>query len=814
MVTIPEALSAATQQHQAGQLQAAEQIYRQILAVEPDHPHALHQLGLLAHQSGRPDVAVEFVLRAIAICDSEAVFHNSLGEAYRALQRDAEAIACYERALQLWPNAAQFSCNLGMALNNTGRRAEAIDAFCRALALQPDFISARYNLGNTLYAAGRLSESVECYRQVVLLDAAHAAAHYNMGVVFSDQGKLEEACACFERAVQVRPDDDEAHNNLGTVWRSLGQTERAIGCFQRSVQIQPRNFKALNNLGSVWNDLGHSGQAVACFQQALEVAPHAAALHNNLGNALRALGQIDNARSCFERALQLAPDLAEAHHALGHLWKQKGRVAEAIACYQRAVQLEPDHPAPLGDLVHLLQHACDWRELPDLTRRAIDGLSRNAQGGAFDPMAPFSCLAFVDPASTAAQQLQCAQQRARGILHRAASTAKERSSPLVSVPKSVIRIGYLSPDFREHPVARCVVELFEQHDRSRVTLTGYSTGPDDGSALRKRVAGAVDRFVDLQNATDAEAAERIAADGVEILVDLAGYTGEARTAILAQRPAPVQVNYLGYPGTTGAEFIDYILVDDFVVPAGRQPFFSEKLVHLPECFMVRDGRMELAGQPPSRSACGLPEQGVVFCAFNNSFKIGPAIFNVWMELLKETPGSVLWISEANALMVANLRNEAAARGVATDRLVFAPRLPGLAEHLARYRLADLFLDTFPYNAHATACDALWAGCPVLTCSGESFASRVAGSLLRTVGLPELITSGLDEYRDMALRLARDSGQRAALRDRLQTNGTSSPLFDSTRFARNIEQAYETMRENARSGAPPRAFAVQRTDRGA
>ena len=327
---------------------------------------------------------------------------------------------------------------------------------------------------------------------------------------------------------------------------------------------------------------------------------------------------------------------------------------------------------------------------------------------------------------------------------------------------SRIALGYLSADFRTHPVAQLIVETFERHDRARFAVHGYSYGRDDGTPFRRRLAGAFDRFIDLQEASLAEAVRQITADEVDILIDLTGYTRHARTAILAFRPAPIQVNYLGYPGTMGTATVDYILVNPFVVPPEQQPFFTEKLVHLPDCYQPNDGKREIASRAVSRVECGLPEKGFVFCSFNASYKIGPDVFETWMILLKAVPGSVLWLLEDNRFAPGNLRREAEARGVAASRLVFAPRLP-LAEHLARHQAADLFLDTFPVNAHTTASEALWAGLPLLTIAGETFVSRVAGSLLRTVGLAELVTSCLDDYRAMALRLANDPGLLADLR---------------------------------------------------
>jgi len=377
----------------------------------------------------------------------------------------------------------------------------------------------------------------------------------------------------------------------------------------------------------------------------------------------------------------------------------------------------------------------------------------------------------------------------------------------IRVEESRIRIGYLSADFCEHPVAYATAELFEKHDREPFEILGYSCGPDDGGAMRQRLVKAFDRFADVSNLAFMDAARRIAADGVDILVDLTGYTQHAPTEILAYHPAPVQVNYLGYPGTMGADYMDYIFVDDFVVPTDQQSYFSERLVHLPGCYLPYASQQKISAITPSRAKCVLPEEGFVFCCFNNSYKITPAMYDVWMRLLKAVPGSVLWLRENNRWVAANLRREAESRGVAADRLVFASKWP-LPEHLSRYRLADLYLDTFPYNAHSMAGDVLWAGCLLLTMSGHTFASRVAGSLLRTVGLPELVTESLEQYEELALRLAQNHQELSELRSRLAANRDTCSLFDCQRFARHLEQAYLHMWDVHISRQSPRPFRVE------
>ena len=660
MSTIPEAFSIAVEHHRAGRVEAAEPIYRRILELDPDHAYALHLLGVLVHQSGQHEQAIEYLETAIRINGDEAAFHGNLGDVYCVLRRYPQAIAAYRRALALRPGIA---------------------------------------------------------------DAYNAEVSNNLGNVLYKQGDLADAVSCFDTALQCNPDHVEALCNLGT---ALSQQQEEGG-------DKPRLEKRGTDL------------------------------------------------------------------------KQS---VDAVACFRRALQLKPDHVASLGKLIQRLKHHCDWGELHDLERRAMECLTRQPAGrSGVEPLTPFSLMTFAMPPTTAAQQFLGARRWVEQHFRVEMEAGRRRTFPFRSAPQPVINVGYLSADFREHPVGHQIANLIEKHDRSRFAIYGYAYGNDDGSEIRRRLVRGCDRFADLRDASHRQAADRIAADGVQILVDLTGYTSNARTEILALRPAPVQVNYLGYPGTLGAPFMDYILVDEFVVPSDQQPHFSEHLVHLPGSFMVTDGQRDVSPRTPSRAECGLPETGFVFCAFNNSFKITPEVFGVWMELLRAVRGSVLWLSKWSSLAIANLRREAAAHGVADDRLVFAPRLPAVADHLARYWVADLFLDTFPYNAHATASDALWAGCPVLTRIGETFPARVAGSLLRAIGLPELITTSRDEYRELALRLATDAEPLAGLRARLEANRRTAPLFDTERFARSIEDAFTTMWKTYCSGAEPRAFAV-------
>ncbi len=769
MATIPEALAIALEHHKAGRLQAAEQIYRQILAADPKQADAIHLLGVAAHQRGQHEVAVDHIRRAIGLRPKEPAYYNNLAEAYRAWGRSDEAIECYQRALQLKPDYAEAHNNLGNAWKAQGKLDQALACYQRALELKPRYAEAYANLGNVWQDLGKPVQAIECYRQALQLQPSYVAVHMSLGAVWQAQGKLEQAIECYQRALELQPDNAAVHNELGIAWRERGSAMQARECFQRAAELRPEFAAAQNNLGIVWQEQGKLEQAIECYQ----------------------------------RAVQLQPDLAVAHNNLGNIWKDQGRFDLAIDCYREAVRCRPDYTAALGELIYQLQNVCAWDEVDARAAQLIalveDRVARP------DPVSPliFVTLAI---ATTASQQLQCARKWGEGHLQgalRVAATRPFSHSPQI---KPRITLGYLSADFHGHATSWLIAEMIERHDRRRFTVHGYSYGRDDGSPTRQRMMKAFDRFADLRGLAFGEAGECIARDGVDILIDLKGYTGEARTEILALRPAPIQVNYLGYPGTMGASFMDYILVDHFVVPPDQQPCFSEQLVHLPGCYQVNDSRREIASRTPSRAECGLPETGFVFCSFNNSYKITPAVFAVWMGLLRAVPGSVLWLLEGNRFVSGNLRREAVARGVAAERLVFAPRLP-MPEHLARHRLADLFLDTCPVAAHTTASDALWAGCPLLTMAGQTFVSRVAGSLLQTIGLPELIVQTLAEYEETALHLAREPARLLELRARLASNRLTCGLFDGARFARHVEQAYERMWEIYTSGGKPRAFEV-------
>ena len=626
-------------------------------------------------------------------------------------------------------------------------------------------------------------------------DAADAEALYLLGSALLFEGRLAEARAPLEAAAP-RIARRGAAFRLGHCLLALGELRGAEAALRRECQAHPEFADAHNALGVALVNQSRSDEALGAFEAALRIDPEHVEANNNAGNVLAALGRRDEAVPHFERALRKNPGLADGHLNLGLLLQSLGRHGEAMASFRRTVELAPQMNYALSSLVWCELLAYQWPP----AGADIAALCKQVREDKV-AAAPFTLIAASD---APAEQLAAAERHVRELL-------AGKPQPLWRGParrRQRITLAYVSADFHEHATAKLAARLFELHDRARFEVIGVSYGPDDGSPTRARLKKAFDRFVDVRPLDDAAAARQLHALQVDIAVDLKGHTPDARPGIFAHRPAPLQVSYLGYPGTMGAPFIDYVIGDRTVIPDGEERFFHEQVVRLPHSYQVNDATRPIAEAKLSRAQAGLPEGAFVFCAFNNSYKITPRFFDAWLRLLAGVPGSVLWLLDDNPTARRNL--EASARDSSIDpaRLVFAARMPH-AEHLARHRLADLFLDNLPCNAHTTASDALWAGLPVLTCAGTTFAGRVAASLLEAVGMPELITPSLERYEALALELARNRGLLAAHRERLARNRLTHPLFDTALFRRHIEAAYETMWQRLLEGGTPRSFDVAR-----
>jgi protein O-GlcNAc transferase len=534
---------------------------------------------------------------------------------------------------------------------------------------------------------------------------------------------------------------------------------------------------------------------LASYDKALAIKPNYADALNNRGNTLRDLKRFGDALVSYDKALAIKPDSADTLYNRGIALRGLKRFNEALESTDKALAVKPDHPYAFSALADCAFQICDWRRTAEFGGRIRAHVAERKS-----IISPFTFLGYCNDASL---QLKCARS---WIQNQIAVLPQPLWSGVIYGHKRV-RIAYLSADFRQHALARLIVELLELHDRTRFEVLGVSFGADDKSNIRARVIKSFDQFHDVRLKPDCEVAKLLNELQVDIAVDLTGLTQDARTEILAHRPAPIQINYLGYPGTMGAPFIDYLIADEIVLPFDQQAFYTEKIIQLPGCYQVNDSRRKIADRSPTRQETGLPDEGFVFCCFNNNYKITAPVFDVWMRLLRAVKGSVLWLLADNGGAQRNLRKEAVERGIDPARLVFAGRLPP-GNHLARHHLADIFLDTLPINAHTTAAEALWTGLPLVTCRGEAFAGRVAASLLHAIGLPELVTSSLEEYEALALQLAKDASRLQSIRRKLEQNRLSYLLFDTNRFRRHLEAAYLTAWEIWQRGESPRSFRVK------
>jgi protein O-GlcNAc transferase len=641
---------------------------------------------------------------------------------------------------------------------------------------------------------GRIGEAERLFTRLLKKNPDYFDGLHFFGLFRYQQGELNEALKLLTRAVKIHPRSADAHSNLGITLDALKRPRDALAAYDRALALNADHVQALGNRGNALSLLNRHEDAIASYDRALALAPSFVEALTNRSTALLALKRPEEALAGYDQALAIKPDHVDALFNRGNAARLLKRYQEALACYHRALALQPSHPHAFNGMAHCALAICDWTTTDAL---AAELKAHVSAGKAV--INPWMFLGYCDEPTL---QLECARNYIR-------YKVPVRPPPLWNgraYRHDKLRIAYLSGDYRQHATASLIVELLELHDRGRFAVLGVSFGQDDNSELRARLVTAFDQFHDVRSASDRDVAKLLNELEVDIAVDLKGYTQDCRPEILAHRPAPIQVSYLGYPGTMGADFIDYVIADPVVLPFDQQPFWSEKIVHLPDSYQVNDAKRQVAAVAPTRQQAGLPGEGFVFCCFNNNYKITRPVFAAWMRLLAKVEGSVLWLLHDNPGAEPHLRQEAGARGIDPSRLVFAAHASP-ADHMARHRLADLFLDTVPVNAHTTASDALWARLPVLTCRGNAFAGRVAASLLHAAGLSELVADNLEQYETLALRLATDAALLGGFRQRLEDGVAASRLFDSDRFRRHIEAAYLAMWERRQRGEKPQGFSV-------
>ena len=809
--------------HRQGQLVPALAIYRQVLEIEPRHFDALHLSSVIAYQTKELGEALELIDSALEINPTFAPAHYNRGNFLQDLKRLEEALASYEQAMKLKPDYAEAYNNRGNALRNLGRPHQALPSYDRAIELKPGYAEAYYNRGNTLGDLKRFDEALASYDRALELEPGSAEAFNNRGNALKDLLRPEEALASYEQAIRLKPGYAEAHNNRGSALRNLERLDEALASYERAVALKPDHAGAHYNRGVLLQDLKRPEEALLSHERAIALKPDHVEAHNSRGNVLRQLKRLDEAATSYAQAIALKPDHAKACNNRGLALHELDRLEEALASFEQALKIDPNHAEAYnnrgvtlhemnrleesltslaqalklkpdfdylqGKLLLTRMKQCDWLGREGQVAQLVGGIEN---GERVSP--PFPLLALTDSLPL---QRKVAEVYARHLY------PEKTTLPAMArrVRRGKIRIGYYSADFHHHATAYLMAELFERHDRNRFELVAFSFGPDTRDEMRKRLSAAFDRFVDVRNIPDKDVASLSRDLRIDIAVDLKGFTQDQRLGIFSHRAAPLQVSYIGYPGTMGVDYIDYLIADRTLIPDASRSHYSEKIAYLPDSYQVNDRSRTIADRTYSRQELGLPQAGFVFCCFNNNYKITPATFAGWLRLLGQVDGSVLWLIEDNPAAARNLRREAEAGGVGAERLVFAGRLP-LAEHLARHRAADLFLDTLPYNAHTTASDALWAGLPLLTCVGRSFASRVAASLLTAIGLPELVTTTQQQYEALALALATDPERLGRIRRKLESNRLTTPLFDTPLFTRHIEDVFTQMYERLLASLPP------------
>jgi predicted O-linked N-acetylglucosamine transferase (SPINDLY family) len=745
-----EMLQAARALHMRGDIAEATRHYRAILALDSRHFEAWHLLGIAGLQTGQPD----------------------RGE------------AAFRQALAIDPASAKAHSNLGKALGELGRVEEAVAAYRQALALDPGFVAAHVNLAVTLFELRRFADSATHFDRAVALDAGDMQARIGLARALRADGRAEDAVAALDAALALDPGVAEAHALRGLLLHGLGRLEAALAAFDRAVALRPEDAGAQADRAMVLLGLQRPAEALAAAEAAAERAPRLARAQAARGAALKEAGRLVEALRALDLAVGLDPGDAEAQLARGAVLMEQSRHEAAAEALSRALSLDPGLDFAPGALLHSRLMVCDWRDHAALTAAIAEAIRRGERAAA-----PFPALLVADDPA----------------LHRAAAESwaaatLPAATPPVFPPRRPgrIRLGYLSADLRSHAVAYLMAEVFERHDRNRFEVIALSLAPAERTAFGERIRRGFDRFLEVGALSDAAIAARAREEGIDILIDLGGHTRGARAGILRHRAAPIQVTYLGFLGTLGSGLADHLVADPVLVGAGEEAEYAERILALP-CYQANDTRRPPPGPRPARAACGLPAQGFVFCCHNAPYKLNPAMLDSWARILGRVPGAVLWLLADDPATERNLRREAAARGIAPQRLVFARRAPREA-YVDRMAAADLFLDTLPYAAGTTASDALWAGLPVLTRRGRGFAGRMGASLLQAIGLPELIADSAAAYEELAVALATDPAPLAALRERLAANRATAPLFDAVGFTRALEDALAGL-QAGRVGAP-------------
>lgn len=699
-----------------------------------------------------------------------------------------EALSEYDKAIELNPRHAQAYTNRALVLQSIGQLDQALESCNHAIEINPTILEAYINRGNIHSELGNFSLAVNDYDNALYINTNSMKAHYNKGNALQALRQWEKSITCYENIVRIEPQNYAAFFNIGLAWHQLMQWDNALKNYALAIEYNPNFFMAYNNSGAILYNLNRWTQALLHFNKTIEINPHDPLAHNNQGAVLQSMRQPKQALLSFNQAIQLDPTYAQAYFNRAVVLEKMNRFDEAINDYKQLISIMPNYDFAKGSLLHVKMLCGDWSDF-----NQMNILIKNDVLNHKKVITPFQYQAISD---SEYDLLICAKIAIDNQFSRKNNSFTHEQK----WKHQKIRIGYVSGEFRNQATSVLLAQTWELHNKNEFEIIAFDNGWDDGSHLRNRISRAFDEIIDISNLSDLEAANLIHEKEIDILVNLNIFFGETRQGVFAFKPSPIQVNYLGFPGTSGSDYMDYLIADNIVIPKDSQHYYSEKIAYLPHSYQANDQQRIISSRAFSRHELGLPQHGFVYCCFNSTYKITPPTFERWMQILKSTPNSVLWLLQENLITVQKLRSEAMAQGIDPARLIFAEKMPH-AEHLARHRAADLFLDTLPYNAHTTASDALWAGLPVLTCQGKTFPGRVASSLLAAVGLPELITLSQQDYERLAIELAANPTLLNSIKQKLQHNRLNTPLFDTPLFTHHLEDLYKQMMNRYRSNQP-------------
>ena len=769
-------------------LDKAVNSYTSAININPDYLEAHYSIGLVFQDLGQTDLMISHIKKVITIKPDFAEAHNNLGVALKRNGKLDDAILSYKNALAIQPNNIEAYNNLGNVFKEKGLIDQSIRSYKAALQINPNLMLLNINLGNAYKELGQLDDAISSYEKAISIDSNNSEAYNNLGIVLNKIGRADDAIASYEKALEINPKYTDSYNNLGIALKKIGRLDDAINSYQEAIKINPNNADTHNNLGIAFADIGRLEDAVESYEKALSINPQYAESYNNLGIVFLKLKKLDKALKFNQKALTLKPKFAEGLAAQGRIYTEQKQLYKALASLEKVNVINSNLAYNLGAILNVKMNLCHWDNLPKLLAELNKKINENKE-----VIVPFDLLGLIDDPEL---QFKASEIYAREQF------PKNFSLPSINAYTNhkKIRIGYFSADFKLHPVATLTAELYEIHDRKSFEIYAFSFGPNTNDEMNLRIKAGVDHFYDVREKSDKEVVLLARSLEIDIAIDLSGYTADSRTSIFAMSAAPIQASYIGVLSTMGAKYYDYLIAGKSMIPKENQKYFTEKIVYLPS-YQVNDSKEPLPELSYTKDDFHLPTNFFIFCCFNSAFKLNPSIFDSWARILKAVNKSVLFLAIDEEEIRLNLINEISQRGIDSKRLIFGGRIPR-PEYLARYKVADLFLDTRPYNAGTTASDALRMGLPVITLKGQSFNSREASSVLTSLNMQELITTTEAEYESLAIELASNPTKLKIIKDRLMENLSSAPLYNTPLFTKNLETAYKKMFIRSQKGLQP------------